>query len=258
MEIRELYFGYDTRPVLKNLTLTIRPEEITVILGANGSGKSTLFQLLTKNLTPQGGTILLDGQDIRRIKPKYYATQVAAVHQQNKLYSDITVKQLISYGRSPYKKFLQTKSQEDATIIQKALDTMDLNAVQDTPVINLSGGQRQRVWIAMALVQDTNYLLLDEPTTYLDIRYQIEILEHIYRLNQEEKKTIVMVLHDVNQAINYAHTIVGLKDGHILFQGPPQDVITTANIEALLDIRLKVETYDDLPVVIAPKKGEVR
>ena len=177
MEVRDLHFSYGKNKVLKGVSLKIEEGKITTIMGANGCGKSTLFSLMTKNLYPRKGNIFLKGKNIQNLNLKEFARKVAIVQQYNSASDDITVENLVAFGRTPHKKMMQGDSAEDERMIQWALEVTNLTEYRDREVSRLSGGQRQRVWITMALCQGTKTLFLDEPTTYLDIRYQIEILQ---------------------------------------------------------------------------------
>ena len=240
MEVRDLSFSYGKNKILKNVSLKIEEGKITTILGANGCGKSTLFSLMTKNLYSPKGRIFLRGKNLQNLNIKEFARQVAIVQQYNSAAGDMTVEELVSFGRTPYKKMLSGTSKEDESIIENAMEVTGISLYKDREISRLSGGQRQRVWIAMALAQDTKILFLDEPTTYLDVRYQIEILELIKKLNKEYGITIVMVLHDINQAIYFSDNIIGLKNGNLLFCGEPYNVIDKESIKELYDVDLDV------------------
>lgn len=248
MRVKDLSFAYGKKSVLHNLSFSIPEGKITTILGANGCGKSTLFSLMTKNLLPDRGRIFLQKKNIGGMSIGDFAKQVAIVHQYNTAADDITVRQLVSLGRTPYHKVFgsgkygafSTDKKEDAKWIDHALKVTNLEELSDREMGQLSGGQRQRVWIAMALAQNTKLLFLDEPTTYLDIRYQLDILRLIKRLNEEFAITIVMVLHEINQAMHYSDEIIGLKDGQMLVQGAPDEVITSAILEQLYGVRLDI------------------
>lgn len=240
MEVRDLHFAYGRNQVLQGVSFKIREGRITTIMGANGCGKSTLFSLMTKNLYPKKGNIFLKGKNIQNLSLKELARKAAVVWQYNTAAEDITVEELVAFGRTPHKRMMQGESEEDARMIRWALEVTDLQTYRNKEVYRLSGGQRQRVWIAMALCQGTGLLFLDEPTTYLDIRYQIEILQLIRKLNREFGMTIVMVLHDINQTIAYSDTIIGLKDGQVLVEGDPEEVITKESIRELYGIELGV------------------
>lgn len=240
MEVRNLFFSYGKNKVLKDVSFKIRKGKITTIMGANGCGKSTLFNLMTKNLYPGKGNIFLYGKNIQNLSLKEFAQNVSIVHQYHSSADDITVERLIAFGRTPYMKMMQRHSEEDERVIRQAMEVTNVEKYRDREISRLSGGQRQRVWIAMALAQNTKILFLDEPTTYLDIRYQIDILELVKKLNTEYGITIIMVLHDINQAIRFSDQIVGLKDGYVAAQGNPEEIITEKCLENLYGISLKV------------------
>ena len=251
MKVKNVHFSYGKNKILNGVSFQIEEGKVTTIMGANGCGKSTLFSLMTKNLYPAKGNIFLKGKNILNLNLKEFARKVAIVQQYNTASDDITVESLISFGRTPYKKMMQANSREDEEKIQWAMEVTGLTEYRNREVSRLSGGQRQRVWIAMALAQGTNTLFLDEPTTYLDIRYQIEILKLVKKLNQEYGITIVMVLHDINQAITYSDRIIGLKDGQVLVEGAPEDVITEESIRELYGINLGVTSIDGRKFVLA-------
>ena len=215
-DIKGLSFSYGSEQVIKGLDLSLKEGKVTTLIGANGCGKSTLFNLITKNLKPQGGSIMLGGREVSQIKLKDFAKQVAIVHQYNTAPADISVEKLVAFGRTPYHGFGSiANSEEDEQKIKRALEITNTEKLKDKAVAQLSGGQKQRVWIAMALAQDTKILFLDEPTTYLDIRYQLQISKLVRRLNEEYGMTVVMVLHDINQSLYYSDEIVAMKDGRI-------------------------------------------
>ena len=240
MQVNGVSFSYGKQEVLKDISFAMKEGSVTTILGANGSGKSTLFYLMTKNLPLITGEILLEGKDIKRLKLKEFAKKVAIVNQTNSIQGDIQVEKLVGYGRTPFLSFLESKRTEDERLIDWAMEITNVKKYRGKPLSSLSGGQRQRVWIAMALAQNTKILLLDEPTTYLDIRYQLEILDLIRRLNREFGITILMVLHDVNQAIRYSDEVIGLKDGRIVAQGVPREVVSPEFMEEIYGVRLDV------------------
>ena len=250
MEVRNLSFSYGKNKVLRDVTFKIQGENITTIMGANGCGKCTLFSLMTKNLYPRKGNIFLSGKNIQNLSLKEFARKVSIVHQYNTSSDDITVERLVSFGRTPHMKMMQARTQEDEELIQWAMEVTNVEKYKSREVSRLSGGQRQRVWIAMALAQNTKILFLDEPTTYLDIRYQIEILELIQKLNEEYGITIIMVLHDINQAIHFSQEVIGLKDGMVSFQGNPQEVINREGICDLYGIDLDVREIEGKKFVL--------
>ena len=250
MEVRNLSFSYGKNEVLHDISLKIREGKITTVMGANGCGKSTLFSLMTKNLLPNGGQIFLRSKNINNLSLKEFAQKAAIVHQYNTVSDDITVENLVSFGRTPHKNMLSAQTEDDEKYIAWAMEVTGITEYKDREVSRLSGGQRQRVWIAMALAQNTKILFLDEPTTYLDIRYQVDILKLIKKLNADFGITIVMVLHDINQAINYSDRIIGMKGGNVIFEGKPQEVITAESIKELYGIDLKVTEIDGQTFVL--------
>lgn len=250
-DIKGLTFSYGTNEVIKGLDLSITQGKVTTLIGANGCGKSTLFNLITKNLRPQRGEIRLEGKDISHVKLKDFARQVAIVHQYNTAPADISVEKLVAFGRTPYHGFGSlSNSDEDEEKIKRALEITNTEKLKDKAVAQLSGGQKQRVWIAMALAQDTKILFLDEPTTYLDIRYQLQILKLVRKLNEEYGMTVIMVLHDINQSLYYSDEIVAMKDGRITAQGKPEEIITSELIKNVYDVELGISAVNGKPFVL--------
>jgi ABC superfamily ATP binding cassette transporter, ABC protein len=252
MRVDNLFFAYDKDDIIKGISFEIKDNKITTLMGANGCGKSTLFQLLTKNLRPREGSVFLDQRDIKDIRLKEFAQNVAIVHQYNTAPPDLPVHSLIAYGRIPFfKHFAKAEDKDkDKEIVDWALEVTDMSELKNRRMGQLSGGQRQRAWIAMALAQQPKILLLDEPTTYLDVKFQIEILRLIKSLNKDYSMTIVMVLHDINQAIYYSDEIIGMKKGNILFQGNPSEVITEESIQDMYGIHLKVSNVENQKFVL--------
>lgn len=249
--VGDLFFAYGKHEVLKGLSFDLHEGKITTLIGANGCGKSTLFNLMTKNLKPDSGEILLCGKNLADIRLKDFAKQAAIVHQYNSAPADLTVEKLISYGRTPYHTLgLSPDAKEDEEKIKWAMEITHTLKLKDKPVSELSGGQKQRVWIAMALAQDTKILFLDEPTTYLDIRYQLQILKLIRQLNREFGITIVMVLHDINQSLYYSDEIVAMRGGKIIAQGQPEEVITTELVKEVYNVDLKIQRMDNKPFIL--------
>lgn len=243
---REKYFANSQ----STTSISVQKGKITTILGANGCGKSTLFSLMTKNLTPDKGKILMGKKNIANLRLNEFALCAAIVHQYNTAADDITVERLVSFGRTPHLGVMGIQGEEDEKFVEWAMEVTNITQLRDRELSRLSGGQRQRVWIAMALAQGTEILFLDEPTTYLDIRYQIEILELVKKLNREYGMTIIMVLHEINQAIYFSDQIIGLCDGKVLVQGEPDEVITEESIRALYGIELKVTRIDGRKFVL--------
>lgn len=251
--VENLSFAYSKNgeDIIKDLSFSLHEGKITTLIGANGCGKSTLFNLLTKNLKPAKGKILLRNENVAEKKLKDFAKEVAIVHQYNTAPSDITVQQLVSYGRTPYLSMGMSKDPKaDEEKINWAMDITHTTKYKDKPVAELSGGQKQRVWIAMALAQDTKVLFLDEPTTYLDIRYQLQILKLIKKLNREFGITIIMVLHDINQSLYYSDEIVAMKDGRLIAQGNPEEILTEDLVHNVYGVDLRITELDGKPFVI--------
>lgn len=249
--VKDLSFAYGRHEVLKGLSFDLHEGKITTLIGANGCGKSTLFNLMTKNLKPDDGDIEIHGKNLKDIRLKDFAKQAAIVHQYNTAPSDLSVEKLISYGRTPYHTLgLSFDTKEDEEKVCWAMEITNTLKHKDKPVAELSGGQKQRVWIAMALAQNTKILFLDEPTTYLDIRYQLQILKLIRQLNREFGITIVMVLHDINQSFYYSDEIVAMKEGKIIAQGQSEEVITTELIKEVYDVNLQIQQMDGKPFIL--------
>lgn len=233
--VKNLSFSYGKQQVLNGLDFSLHEGKITTLIGANGCGKSTLFNLMTKNLKPDQGEVFLREENIANLRLKDFAREAAIVHQYNTAPPDLTVEKLVSYGRTPYHTMgLSSDPQKDEEKIQWALEITHTSKHKDKPVTELSGGQKQRVWIAMALAQDTKVLFLDEPTTYLDVRYQLQILKLIQKLNREYGITIVMVLHDINQSLYYSDEIVAMKDGRIIAHGLPEEIISKELVKEVI------------------------
>ncbi|MET3682732.1 iron complex transport system ATP-binding protein [Alkalibacillus flavidus] len=232
----QLLVGYDDNTVLDHLDVQIPERQITAIIGPNGCGKSTLLKGLTRILTPNSGRVLLDGEDIKKQKTKDVAKKMAILPQSNDYANGLTVGELVSYGRFPYQKGFGRLSDDDVESIDQAMKSTGVLEFKHRPVDALSGGQRQRVWIAMALAQDTEMIFLDEPTTYLDLAHQLEVLELLQSLNQLEGRTIVMVLHDLNHAARFADYIISMRDGSIVKEGRYDDVIQADVLRDVFDI----------------------
>lgn len=240
IEANGLTLSYGKKPIFQNLNIDIPKGKITVFIGSNGCGKSTLLRSLARLLKPQQGAIVLDGQQISKLSSKEIARKLAILPQGPIAPEGLTVQQLVKQGRYPYQSFLQQWSAEDERMVKKALQVTRMEELADRSVDSLSGGQRQRAWIAMTLAQNTATILLDEPTTYLDMTHQIEILDLLFDLNQDEQRTIVMVLHDINLACRYAHHIVAVKNGQIYSQGTPESIVNEKLIEDVFDMKCQI------------------
>ncbi|MBV6684849.1 ABC transporter ATP-binding protein [Rossellomorea sp. RS05] len=236
----ELSVGYDDRLIVKNLSVSIPDKQITTIIGPNGCGKSTLLKAITRIIPHQTGNILLDGQNIHKQSTKELAKKMAILPQTPESASGLTVGELVSYGRFPHQKGLGRLTKKDLDMIHWAMEETGTLPFKHREVDALSGGQRQRVWIAMALAQETDIIFLDEPTTYLDMAHQLEVLELLERLNREQGRTIVMVLHDLNQAARFADHIIALKDGDLVSSGTGEQVITRETLRKVFNIDAEI------------------
>lgn len=230
---QQLTLSYEQNTIINNLNLNIPEGKVTVLVGPNGCGKSTLLRGLSRLLKPRGGQVVLASQDIWKMPTKDLAKRLGILPQGPVAPEGLTVHELVAQGRYPHQSWFQQWSAEDERMTQEALFITGLTDLADRPVDTLSGGQRQRAWIAMTLAQDSDIILLDEPTTYLDLAYQMEVLDLLHDLNVERGKTIVMVLHDLNQACRYADYLVAVHKGQIAAHGDPQDVI---DCELLRDV----------------------
>ncbi|WP_404429984.1 ABC transporter ATP-binding protein [Sutcliffiella horikoshii] len=237
---KDLNIGYGERLIIKDLSIEIPDKQITTIIGSNGCGKSTLLKAITRIISHQSGTILLDGQEIAKENTKSLAKKMAILPQTPESVSGLTVGELVSYGRFPYQKGFGRLTKKDYEVIDWALEVTGTTEFKYRSVDALSGGQRQRVWIAMALAQETEIIFLDEPTTYLDMAHQLEVLELLQKLNREQERTIIMVLHDLNQAARFADYLIALKDGNIVKSGNCEEVITHEVLRSVFQIDAEI------------------
>ncbi|MCT2277374.1 ABC transporter ATP-binding protein [Micromonospora chalcea] len=218
--------GYEGRTVLDGLDLDLPADTFTVIVGPNACGKSTLLRTMARLLTPRRGAVLLDGAAIRDLPTRDVARRLGVLPQSPLVPEGITVADLVGRGRQPYQRWWRQWSAEDGRAVEEAMRLADVAGLADRAVDTLSGGQRQRVWIAMTLAQDTEALLLDEPTTYLDLAHQVEVLDLLHRLRAERGRTVVAVLHDLNQAARYAGHLIAMRDGAVVAAGEPREILT--------------------------------
>jgi len=239
---KDLILGYGEETVIDSLDIEIPEGEITVFVGGNGCGKSTLLRSMARLLKPKDGEVVLDGEAIAKLSTKEVAKQLAILPQSPVTPEGLTVLQLVKQGRYPYQTWFKQWSNEDEEAVEEALRATNMTEFKERSVDSLSGGQRQRAWVAMTLAQDTDIILLDEPTTYLDMTYQIEILDLLFELNERDGKTIVMVLHDLNLASRYAHHIVALKERGIYAQGKPEEVVTCQFVQDVFEMTCNVMT----------------
>jgi iron complex transport system ATP-binding protein len=257
LEVKNLGLSYGDSYVFEDLNLVIPKGKITVFIGSNGCGKSTLLRSMARLLKPQRGSVILDGGDITNMPTKQAARKLSFLPQGPIAPEGLTVLQLVKQGRYPYQSWLKQWSREDEEAVQKALSSTGMDGLADRPVDSLSGGQRQRAWIALTLAQETPVVLLDEPTTYLDMAHQIEVLDLLYDLNAQEHRTIVMVLHDINLACRYADHVVAIYSGKIEAQGKPYEVIDAKMIETVFSMECEIITdpFYGTPLCIPHSKG---
>ncbi|MDY5585657.1 MAG: ABC transporter ATP-binding protein [Arcanobacterium sp.] len=250
LEAQSLNLSYGENRVVENLNLVLPKGQITSIIGGNGCGKSTLLRSFARLLLPEHGTVLFNGEVLAKYHRKDLAKQLAILPQSPIAPPGITVADLVGRGRSPHLGLFGNWSKADYEAVAKALEKTRLTDLADRVVDELSGGQRQRVWIAMALAQDTQCVLLDEPTTYLDVANQLEVLDLLIELNRDQGATIVMVLHDMNLAARYSDNIVALRSGELVAMGSPEEVITAENMRKVFDIECRVVQDSGAPVVL--------
>lgn len=239
LHAENLALAYDSNPIINELHLAIPTGKITTLVGPNGCGKSTLLRGLARLLHPKRGYVYLDGKAIHTMPTKELAKQIGILPQSPVAPEGLTVRELVAQGRYPHQSWLQQWSKTDESITQEAMEITNIVHFAERPLDTLSGGQRQRAWIAMALAQETEILLLDEPTTFLDLSYQIEVLDLLHELN-EAGRTIVMVLHDLNQACRYAHYLVAMRDGQICVQGEPAQVMTEQMVADVFRVNARI------------------
>jgi iron complex transport system ATP-binding protein len=256
LQAREVTLAYDTRVIIEDLTVDIPDGRFTVIVGANACGKSTLLRGLARLLPLRGGAVLLDGDSIHRSSTREVATKLGILPQQPVAPDGLVVGDLVARGRHPHLRWYRRWSEHDDGLVHWALEVTGMSELADRPVDELSGGQRQRAWIAMALAQDTPTMLLDEPTTFLDLAHQCEVLDLLERLNADGR-TIVAVLHDLNQAARYADHMIAMRDGAVVVTGTPHEVVTPELVELVFG--LPVEVHPDpvtgTPMVIPIPQG---
>ena len=252
LRAEDLSLAYDDRIISEGLSVRIPDGRISVIVGANACGKSTLLRGLARLLKPRAGTVLLDGHDIHRLPTKQVATRLGILPQQPIAPEGITVSDLVARGRNPHQRFFRQWSDSDEAAVDRALHVTRTADLADRSVDELSGGQRQRVWIALALAQDTPLMLLDEPTTFLDLAHQIEVLDLLAELNERDGRTIVLVLHDLNLACRYAHHLIAMRDGAIVTEGTPDAVITSEVVADVFGLHAQIvaDPVTGTPLVI--------
>lgn len=248
IETKNLTISYGNINIVKELNLTIPKGKITTIIGANGCGKSTILKTLARIIKPKSGEIYINGKNLRSQSSKELAQIMAVLPQSPQAPKGLTVEELISYGRFPHQKGLGKLKKEDKDIVNWSLEKTGILEFKDRTIEALSGGQRQRAWIAMALAQETEILLLDEPTTYLDLAHQLDILKLLEELNRKEGRTIVMVIHELNNAARFADYMIGIKKGEIVCTGTSNEVMTKENLREIFNI--------DAEFINDPKTGK--
>lgn len=251
-QAEHLVSGYDHKTILHGISLVIPSNKISVMIGANACGKSTLLKTLARLIKPTSGTVTLDGKPISKIPPKQLARVVGLLPQSPIVPEGISVADLVGRGRFPHQSLLSGWTKKDVEAVAEAMEIMNITELANRNIDELSGGQRQRVWIAMALAQQTDILFLDEPTTFLDITYQVEILDLLTDLNRKKGTTIVMVLHDINLSARYADYIFALSQGKLLAEGKPSEVITSSLVKDIfgLDCTVIPDPVSGSPMVI--------
>jgi iron complex transport system ATP-binding protein len=260
LQARDVTLGYGGRPVVEGLDLTLVDGGITAVIGPNGCGKSTLLRALGRLLKPDGGEVLLDGQRIDTMRTRDVARTLGLLPQTPVAPEGLTVADLVARGRHPHQSWFRQWSADDEQHVREALAWTGMAEHADRRIDQLSGGQRQRVWISMALAQGTDVLLLDEPTTFLDLAHAVEVLDLIDRLHDEHGRTVVMVLHDLNLAARYADLLVVMKDGRIAASGPPREILTAELLLEVFGLRAAVvpDPVSDAPLVVPIGTRHVR
>ncbi|WP_145044457.1 MULTISPECIES: ABC transporter ATP-binding protein [Paenibacillus] len=247
LETSKLDIAYEERLIVEDLNIQIPQGKITALVGANGSGKSTILKTMARIMNPKAGNVLLDGKSIHKQSTREVAKQLAILPQNPTAPEGLTVTELVSYGRFPYQKGFGSMRAEDKRMIEWAISVTGMTEFHDRPIDQLSGGQRQRAWIAMALAQETDILFLDEPTTFLDMAHQLEVLQLLEQLNATANRTIVMVVHDLNHASRYAHHMIGIKKGKAIATGSPVEVMNSDVLREVFNI--------EADIVIDPRSG---
>jgi iron complex transport system ATP-binding protein len=252
LKTQQLTLAYDGAPIIQNLNLGIPAGKTTVLVGANGCGKSTVLRGLARLLKPKSGIVYLDGKNISQLKAKTVAKKLGMLPQSPTAPEGLTVRDLVAMGRYPYQSWMQQWSKEDEEKVAEALEITTMTELVAHPLDSLSGGQKQRAWIAMVLAQDTDILLLDEPTTFLDLSHQVELLDLLDELQESKGKTIVMILHDLNLSCRYADCLIAIQQGKVYATGTPAQVMTEEMVRDVfnLECRIVSDPLADTPMCI--------
>ena len=248
IQIKGLSKSFGKKPVVENVSLTIEPKKITSFIGPNGAGKSTLLSMVSRLLDADTGEVLLDQNNVKKMKSNEFAKRVAILKQANHINVRLTVRELVSFGRYPYSK--GRLNEEDEKIVDQAIEYMNLSDMQDKFLDELSGGQKQRAFISMVIAQDTEYILLDEPLNNLDMKHSVQIMKILRQLVDELGKTVVIVLHDINFASVYSDRIVALKDGRLIKDGPTNEIITSESLREVYDMHIPVQEQDGCRICV--------
>lgn len=246
LRIKDLSFSYNGNKVLKNINMIIKQGQIVALLGPNGSGKSTLLRCLNGFLEPDSGQVLFNGEDIQDKKRKWISRHIALLPQNLEAVQQFTVYELVSMGRSPYQQLGWLLKEKDKEIIEWAIQYMELDPLRNRALDKISGGERQRAWIAMILAQDTEVVLLDEPITFLDLKYQWYLLKIFKQIRQQFNKTFILVLHDINQAMTAADYFIVLKEGKVRAHGQAKDIITSHLLKDVYDVSARVYSFSEI------------
>ncbi|MFR1707277.1 MAG: ABC transporter ATP-binding protein [Clostridium sp.] len=250
ISVKNLSVSYENNIIIEDMDLCIPKGKISIIIGANGCGKSTLLKTISRINKPRKGDIFINNKNIKKVKEKDIAKEVAFLPQGPVCPNGLTVRELVAFGRFPHQKIIGGLNSHDKEVIDWAIQETGLSEFADREVDSLSGGQRQRAWIAMTLAQETEIIMLDEPTTYLDMSYQLEVLEVLQKLNKEKRITVVIVLHELNNACRFADNIIGLKKGKVICEGRPMEVITKETLKEIygIDANLQRSENGEYPV----------
>lgn len=259
LEVENITAGYKNHPVLDGINLQLQRGKIYSVIGPNGCGKTTLLRVMSRNMKPISGRVLLDGKDIFKTNTKLVARKMAILSQSNTTMSDVTVEKLVAYGRYAHKQWWEGNDTLDKDVVTWALRRTNLEDFRQRKINSLSGGERQRAWIAMSLAQKPEILLLDEPTTYLDISHQLEIMELVSRLNREEGITVLMVLHDINHALRYSDELIVMNGSGIYQTGAPWELLQGDLLRDVFHVEAEItrEEESGKPIFYAKRKLEV-